>query len=243
MNVMKYICGIITAVALVAGSVTPVAAQEMTVSPQEAAMTEAFTAQLGMTEVIPNFYLDQQQMRELKQTQCTGGPRGLFNEYRQRLEDKGRVWCGRKANADLDRYFKEGAIGYLLMAGPTGLRLTIYDQAINLNRNVKCIANIPYSGVFTLQFSCVDSQSGKQITSQIIGQILGNAIPMVATTMVSNFTAPRAGNTSINVTGETQSGAASVAGAVSEGSPVTVNNINQNANQNGYVPCEGTVCF
>jgi hypothetical protein len=155
---------------------------------------------------------------------------------------KGWQWCSPKVNAELDSFFKSGAIGYTLMAGPSGVRLTIYDQAVNLNRNVRCHTDIPYAGMFQLQFTCFDSQSGAQIRSQIVGQILGNAIPMWGATVLSNLTAQRAGDT--NITTGSQSGA--VADAASEGGagmgPITFN-VSATGGQGGDAYAEGGDAF
>ena len=172
---------------------------------EQVAMTESFVENLGMTEVLPNFYLSAQQMEELRTTQCTGGPNGLFNELREWMAREGTNWCSRETNSRLSRYFRSGAVGYTMMAGPTSVRLTVYDQAVNLNRNVRCIADIPYSGMFQLNFTCFDAQSGAQVRSQIFGQILGSAIPMWGATVLSNLTAPQAGDTNINVGSQSDS--------------------------------------
>ncbi len=207
----KLILGLMMA-ALAFMGFSPVVAEENPVS-TTSSMTEMFTKNLGMTEVLPNFYLSAQQMEELRTSQCTAGPNGLFSELRAKMAKKEWQWCSPKVNAELDSFFKSGAIGYTLMAGPSGVRLTVYDQAVNLNRNVRCHTDIPYAGMFQLQFTCFDSQSGAQIRSQIVGQILGNAIPTWGATVLSNLTAAQAGDTNI-ITG---SEAGAVADAASNG--------------------------
>ncbi len=172
---------------------------------QDTAMTNNFMQNIGMAEVLPNFYLSDIQMEELRTSQCTAGPNGLFNELREWMAEEGETWCSRETNSRLSRYFRSGAVGYTMMAGPTSVRLTVYDQAVNLNRNVRCIADIPYSGMFQLNFTCFDAQSGAQVRSQIFGQILGSAIPMWGATVLSNLTAPQAGDTNINVGSQSDS--------------------------------------
>jgi hypothetical protein len=248
----NFLRGSIAAFVLLCGS-TGALAEE---AKAPATLTETFVQNLGMTEVLPNFYLSAQQMRELRNSQCTAGPSGLFNEFRLKMEKKGWVWCSREANAELDSFFKSGAVGYTLTALPTSARLTVYDQAVNLNRNVKCTTDIPYQGVFELNFTCYDSKSGKQVTSEIIGTILGNTIPLVASAVASNLTAPDAGDS--NITVGSQSGSTSEAAATggSGGSvpDIHINNnplfnpaFNVNAGANAEIngptaPCGTPVC-
>lgn len=170
-------------------------------------MTAAFVKEVGMSEVIPNFYITEQQVIELKNTHCTGGPKGLFNDLVADRKAKGFAWCNRDFTKKLSGYVKEGAHAYTLMITPVGFRLTIHDKAINLDRNVKCHADIPFSGVYNLNFTCFDSKSGKQVVSEIIGSVIGNTVPMATTAVLSNLTAPRAGSTNINVGSESTSGA------------------------------------
>ena len=221
---MKTTISGLAAFALIATSSVAIA-QENPLNLDPAAMTSSFVERLGMIEVLPNFYITAQQMAELEKTQCTGGPTGLFNELRAKIRKDGGNWCSRENNSRLGGYFKSGAVGYTLMAGPTSARLTVYDQAVNQNRNVRCLADIPYSGVFELKFSCFDAKSGAQIKSEIIGQILGSAIPMMGAAVVSNLTAPRAGNTNISVGNQSASNSgANAEAAGAGGAPVHIYN-------------------
>ena len=221
---MKTTISGLAALALIATSSVAIAQENPLASNLDTGvMTSSFVQRLGMTEVLPNFYITAQQMAELEKTQCTGGPTGLFNELRAKIRKDGGNWCSRENNSRLGGYFKSGAVGYTLMAGPTSARLTVYDQAVNQNRNVRCLADIPYSGVFELKFSCFDAKSGAQIKSEIIGQILGSAIPMMGAAVVSNLTAPRAGNTNISVGNQSASTSAAEATG-GGGAPVHIYN-------------------
>lgn len=248
----NFLRGFVVALTLVSSSTVAVAEE----AKKPATLTEAFVQNLGMTEVLPNFYLSSQQMEELRTSQCTAGPNGLFSEMRSKMKKKGLQWCSPKANAELDNFFKSGAVGYTLTALPTSARLTVYDQAVNLNRNVKCHADIPYSGVFELKFTCFDSKSGKQVMSEIVGTILGNTIPLVASGVASNLTAQRAGSTNINVGSQSGSAAdAKTTGSGGASAPITFNvsaignnapitsQAGANAEVNGgAVPCGTSVC-
>lgn len=206
-------------------------------------MTSDFVKEMGMHEVIPNFYITEQQFRELKETHCTGGPKGLFNELVIKMKVKGISWCNRDFTKKLSGYVKEGQHAYTIMLTPVGFRLTIYDKAINLDRNVKCHADIPMSGVYNLQFTCFDSKSGKQVVSEIIGSIIGNTIPMATTAVVSNLTAPPSGDMNIITGSQAGSGATNTNTNSGGGStnisinPLFNNDVRANAAVN-QAPCE-----
>ena len=187
---MKSICGSITALALI---VAPVAAIAQTANPEQSFLQEA-----GMSPVAHGFYITAAERNELLTYGCTAGPSGLLRAEITRAVARGEM-CGTRYNSRLDDHFKEGAEGYLVTRMPYGFRITIYSQGINLNQNVKCLGDVPFSGLVELRLTCVNSASGQMVVAGTLSNLFGNGGAMAIGALASNLTAPRAGNTNINV--------------------------------------------
>lgn len=199
-----------------------------------------FYEDMGFRQVFPGFWLTPQQRAEMVRWQCTAGPNGLFAEERENMAEDGYSWCSRRSNDRLSRYLKSGARAWLLTAMPTSMRYTIYDQAVNRNQNVKCWADIPPGPLTRLALTCVDTKNGAQVVGDTISGVIRAFVPLAGATVLDNVTAPSAGDTILESSSDANNQTAVTAGASanarSEGSPVTVNNINQLQQAQGFDP-------
>lgn len=203
---MKKIVSGLTALALVLASSASIAQETSTEQP-------SFLQDAGMAPVAAGFYITAAERSELLTYGCTAGPSGLLRAEITRAVARGEM-CGTRYNSRLDDHFKEGAEGYLVTRMPYGFRITIYSQGINLNQNVKCIGDIPFSGLVELRLTCVNSASGQMVVAGTLSNLFGNGGAMALGGLVTNLTAPRAGNTNINVgsASDSNSGSTSTGG-------------------------------
>lgn len=170
---------------------------------------------LGYREVAPNFFLNAEQIEELRATGCTGGPQGLFDEYRRDMAEDGENWCSPGANKKLGKYFKSGSRGWIIMVTPLGARLEIFMQGKGRNPNLRCVGDIPMTGVYDINMTCFDTANGKMMFDALLGQLFGHGGAMALGSVASNLTAPKAGDTNIRLEGESTAQVAANAAASS----------------------------
>lgn len=244
------ICGFIAALTLI---MTPeaVIAQEAvpTTSLEIEGGGTALTDRLGLVEVAPNLFLMPTEVEDLRTTGCAGGPNALFSD-----RDTLRVWCTRASNGDLGRYLRSGARAWFLMMTPAGLQLEIYMKGVNRDPNVRCWGMVGYRGFNAINLTCVNTANGHMFWTGVLGNLIGNGGSMALGALVSNLTAPRAGDTSINVGSASESVSDANASGNGGGSIPNIiidvtaigNGGNAGASSNssvvGPAPCGTTVC-
>lgn len=193
---------------------------------------QTFLQDSGMSPVARGFYITAAERNELVTYGCTAGPTGLLRAEITRAVAR-REMCGRNYISRLDDHFKEGAEGYLITRMPYGFRITIYSQGINLNQNVKCFGDVPFSGLVELRLTCVNSASGQMIVAGTLSQLFGQGGAMALGAMASNITAPQAGNTNIVVGNDTSSEADAVNNGGGGAAPNIIIDVTANATGTG----------
>lgn len=162
-------------------------------------------------------------------------PEASFGELTRRAIERGEM-CDEGFWDRVDGKTEEGALQFFMQRSPIGHFLVTYAKGISQSPNVTCVGFIPRGAVVgtPIGMSCTNSESGGMTVANVIGNILGNGGAMALGSFVANVTAPSAGDFIVNngSVSDATAGVAANQGTSVTTPPVTVNNINQNANQN-----------
>lgn len=186
--------GLMVALALAAA---PAAAEEK-------APVQSVLERVEMVELVPGgaFHVSEIEAQQLVAFGCAFGPVGAFKVKLGPNESP----CSEKAIDVKRKATKAGGFVYDIRRVGSMFVYTMTDQGMSRNVNFKCQFNVLSNGQVT-ENQCVNTANGKMMFDQVAGSILSNTLPTVLGSIASNVTAPKAGDSVINVGSQSLAGA------------------------------------
>lgn len=179
----------------------------------------AFTSYLGYIEVAPNLFLSGRQISDIREYGCTGGPDALFMGRQAKIE-----WCSLDENKMLGKVLKSGANLWRVMATPVGLNIEMYLKGKGRDPNVRCWGMAGYRGFTQVAMTCVNTANGTMFWHGVLGALIGNGGSQAIGALVSNLTAPKAGDENIIIGQQGTSSSTSSSTGGNGAAPITINN-------------------
>jgi hypothetical protein len=143
------------------------------------------------------------------------------------MAEEGAVWCSRQANSDLGKYLKSGAMAWRIMMTPLGAQMEVYLKGKLRDPNLRCTGTLPMRGVTDVNMTCVNTANGQMMFDSVLGNLIGNGGAMAIGSIAANLTAPKAGDSTINVGSQsasnTTSGSTSASSGGGAAGPITFN--------------------